>query len=168
MSRYMCYLTTLSNAQIKQHWWQMNEYVALVELCWGENWSTGNMNGPNATAFSTNPTWTELGLNLALCGERPTCNCLSHGMAYCQHLQSKNLLLLLWKTPTCIMRLNVTLSGWYPYCIFRLSQVQISASWPATLTEVFHVFLQFLWIEAGIVPQTLHHFLLHPFQLITN
>jgi len=135
------------------------------------------MNGPIATSFSTNPTWTQLGLNLALCGERPTCNCLSHGTAYHQHLQSKNLQLLLWKTSTRIMRLNVTLSGRYPYCIFGMSQVQISASRPATLTEVFHVFSQFLQIEAGIVPQIrlgqyfqsdLHHFLLSPFQLVTH
>jgi len=66
------------------------------------------------------------------------------------------------------MRLNVTQSGRYPYCIFGMSQVQISASRTATLTEVCHVFPQFLYIEARIEPQislgeyfqpNLHHYL---------
>jgi len=35
---------------------------------------------PNATLFTTNPTWTGLGLNLGLCRKRPAAICLSHGM----------------------------------------------------------------------------------------
>jgi hypothetical protein len=34
-----------------------------------------------ATLFTTKPTWTELGVKLGLCSERPVTNCLSHGMA---------------------------------------------------------------------------------------
>jgi hypothetical protein len=37
---------------------------------------------PSTTLSTTNPTWTNLGSNLGLCGGRPVANRLSHGMAY--------------------------------------------------------------------------------------
>jgi hypothetical protein len=36
---------------------------------------------PSATLSTTNPTWTDLGTNLSLYGERLATNCLSHGKA---------------------------------------------------------------------------------------
>jgi hypothetical protein len=37
----------------------------------GENRSTGRKTCPSATLSTTNPTWTDLGLNPGLRGERP-------------------------------------------------------------------------------------------------
>jgi hypothetical protein len=36
---------------------------------------------PIATLSTTNPTWTDLGANMSLCGERPATNRLSHDTA---------------------------------------------------------------------------------------
>jgi hypothetical protein len=47
----------------------------------GENLSTQGETCPGATLSTTNPTWTEPGSNLSLCGDRPVTNCLSHGTA---------------------------------------------------------------------------------------
>jgi hypothetical protein len=47
----------------------------------GENRSTRGKTCPSATLSTTNLTWTERGSNLALRGERPATNCVSHGTA---------------------------------------------------------------------------------------
>jgi hypothetical protein len=39
-------------------------------------------NCPSATLFTTNPTWTDPGLNPGFRGERPATNRLSHGTAF--------------------------------------------------------------------------------------
>jgi hypothetical protein len=44
----------------------------------GDNRSTRMKTCPNATSSTTNRTWTGLGLNLALCGERKAVNLLRH------------------------------------------------------------------------------------------
>jgi hypothetical protein len=36
---------------------------------------------PSATLTSANPTWTDSGMNMGLCCERPVTNCLSHSIA---------------------------------------------------------------------------------------
>jgi hypothetical protein len=46
-----------------------------------ENRSTRGKTGPAATLSTTNLTWTDLGSNPGLDGERPTTNRLSHGTA---------------------------------------------------------------------------------------
>jgi hypothetical protein len=46
-----------------------------------ENRSTWGKTCPSATLSTTNPTWTDPGLNLGLRGERPATNRLSHGTA---------------------------------------------------------------------------------------
>jgi hypothetical protein len=48
----------------------------------GENRSTWGKACPSATLSTTNPTWTDLGLNPGLRGERLATNRLSHGTAY--------------------------------------------------------------------------------------
>jgi hypothetical protein len=40
----------------------------------GKNRSTQRKTGLNATSSTTNPTWTDLGSNLGLRGERPATN----------------------------------------------------------------------------------------------
>jgi hypothetical protein len=47
----------------------------------GENRRTRRKTRPSATLSTTNPTWTDPGTNLGLCGERPVNNHLSHGTA---------------------------------------------------------------------------------------
>jgi hypothetical protein len=50
----------------------------------GDSTRTQRKIGPSATLSTINTTWTDLGTNLDLCGDRPAINCLSHGMAtYC-------------------------------------------------------------------------------------
>jgi hypothetical protein len=48
----------------------------------GENRNTWGKTCPSATLSTTNPTWTDLGSNSALRGERPATNRLSHGTAH--------------------------------------------------------------------------------------
>jgi hypothetical protein len=56
---------------------------APVEWSWqGENRSIRGKSCPSATLSTTNPTWTDLGSNPGLRGERSATNCLSHGTAY--------------------------------------------------------------------------------------
>ena len=40
------------------------------------------MTCPNVTLSTTNPTWTDLGLNLGLCGKRMQSNQLNKGMDF--------------------------------------------------------------------------------------
>jgi hypothetical protein len=47
----------------------------------GETRSTQGKTCPNATLSTTNPTWTDPGLNPVLRGERSATNRLSHGTA---------------------------------------------------------------------------------------
>jgi hypothetical protein len=47
----------------------------------GENWRTQRETCPSATLSTTNPIWSDLGVNPGLCIEMPASNCLSHGMA---------------------------------------------------------------------------------------
>jgi hypothetical protein len=47
----------------------------------GENLSSWGKTCPSAILCTTNPTWTDPGLNLGLCGESPATNRLSHGMS---------------------------------------------------------------------------------------
>jgi hypothetical protein len=47
----------------------------------GQNWSTRRKTCPSTTLSTTNPTWTEPGLNPRLRGGRPAANRLSHGTA---------------------------------------------------------------------------------------
>jgi hypothetical protein len=47
----------------------------------GENRRTRRETCPNATLFTTYPTWIDLGANPGLRGERPATNRLSHGTA---------------------------------------------------------------------------------------
>jgi hypothetical protein len=47
----------------------------------GKNRSTRGKPCPSATLSTTNPTWTDLGSNPGLRGERPATNLLSHGTA---------------------------------------------------------------------------------------
>ena len=46
----------------------------------GKNWNTWRMTCPNSNLSTTNPTWTDLGLNLGLCGKRLESNQLCDGM----------------------------------------------------------------------------------------
>jgi hypothetical protein len=48
----------------------------------GENRSTRGKSCRSATLSTTNPTWTDPGLNPGLRGERPATNRLSHGTAH--------------------------------------------------------------------------------------
>jgi hypothetical protein len=48
----------------------------------GENRSARCKTFRNATLSATNPTWTDMGSNPGLRGERPSTNRLSHGTAY--------------------------------------------------------------------------------------
>jgi hypothetical protein len=48
----------------------------------GENQSTRGKSCPSATLCTTNPTWTDPGLNPGLRGDRSATNRLSHGTAY--------------------------------------------------------------------------------------
>jgi len=50
---------------------------------------------PSATLSTINQTWTDLGLNLGLIGDRTVSNCLSHGTAY---IQRKFLLPRRWRS----------------------------------------------------------------------
>lgn len=173
LSRYMCHLTTLSTTGDRwmsmQHWWNDADRGRL-KYCENEQSHCHfihHKSNMDWAGIARSPLWWQAEMQLP----EPWHSLLSRLKML--PLQSQNLQLLLWKTPTCIMKLTVTMSGQYPCFIFGMSQVQISASRPATLTEVFHVFPQILWIEAGIVPRiTLgeyfesdrHHFLLRPFQ----
>ena len=47
----------------------------------GENRRTERKTRPSAILFTTDPTWTDLGLNPDLRGERPATKRLSHGSA---------------------------------------------------------------------------------------
>jgi hypothetical protein len=47
-----------------------------------ENQRTLRRTCPSATLSTTNPTWTDLGINLGLHDERLATNHLSHGMVY--------------------------------------------------------------------------------------
>jgi hypothetical protein len=47
-----------------------------------ENRSNRGKTCPSATLSTTNPTWTDLGSNPGLRGERPATNRLSHGTAF--------------------------------------------------------------------------------------
>lgn len=78
-----CYLKTAINCKgnIKSVTW-MNEYGVLIEWHWqGKNWSTQRKTCACAILSTTNPTWTGLGLNQGLCGDRMATNYLSHGSA---------------------------------------------------------------------------------------
>jgi hypothetical protein len=44
---------------------------------------SGGKTCPSATLTTTNPTWTDPGSNLGLCGGRPATNRLSHGTTMC-------------------------------------------------------------------------------------
>ena len=55
----------------------------------GENRSTRGKTCPSATLSTTNPTWTDPGLNPDLRGERPATNRQSHGTALHGMLQGK-------------------------------------------------------------------------------
>jgi hypothetical protein len=57
---------------------QIYDWKATVEWYWRENRRTRRKTCPSATLSTTNPTWTDLGVNPGLCGERPATNCLSH------------------------------------------------------------------------------------------
>jgi hypothetical protein len=48
----------------------------------GETRSTRGKTCPSATLSTTNPIWTDLGLNPGLRGDRPATNGLSHGAAH--------------------------------------------------------------------------------------
>jgi hypothetical protein len=48
----------------------------------GGNRSTRGKTCPSATLSTTNPTWTDLGLNPGLRSDRPVTNRLSRGTAY--------------------------------------------------------------------------------------
>jgi hypothetical protein len=52
----------------------------------GENRSTRGKTCPSATLSTTHPTWTDLGSNAGLRGERLATNRLSHGTACIEHL----------------------------------------------------------------------------------
>jgi hypothetical protein len=54
----------------------------------GENRRTRGKTRPSATLPTTNPTWTDPGLNPGLRGGRPAANRLSHGTAYSITLQA--------------------------------------------------------------------------------
>jgi len=47
----------------------------------GESQSTGRKTYPRATLCTANPTWTDLGLNPGVRGERPATSRLSHDIA---------------------------------------------------------------------------------------
>jgi hypothetical protein len=60
---------------------------------------------PCATLSTINPTWTGLGLNLGLCGERLTTNCLHHGMVPLYAIQrEKNLIKTSLRLATAVLR----------------------------------------------------------------
>jgi len=53
----------------------MNEYGVLMEWCWqGKNWNTSRKTYPCAILCTTNPTWTGLGFNQGLFGDRMATN----------------------------------------------------------------------------------------------
>jgi len=54
----------------------MKEHGAPVKWWW--QGKTKVLGEKAVTLSSTNPTWTELGLHLGLCSERPAANCPSH------------------------------------------------------------------------------------------
>jgi len=59
-----------------------NEYGVLMEWCWQrKNWRTWRKTCPFAILSTTDPTWTGLGFNQGLCGDRMATNHLSHGTA---------------------------------------------------------------------------------------
>jgi hypothetical protein len=48
----------------------------------GENRTIRRETCPSATLSTTNPTWTDLGVNQSLCSEKLAANCLSYGMVF--------------------------------------------------------------------------------------
>jgi hypothetical protein len=55
----------------------MNEYTVMLETQ-----STQRKTCPSATFFTTNPTWTGMGLNPGFLGEKPVTKYLSHGVVW--------------------------------------------------------------------------------------
>jgi len=59
------------------------EYGALVEWCWpGDNRSSRRRPCPSATFITKNLTWTGLGSNPGLCGERTATKRLRRGTTF--------------------------------------------------------------------------------------
>ena len=72
----------LSTAKVTQYQQQKN-----VSMKHWQNYRQGNIllldwkSAPRATSFITNPTWTELGLNLGFHGFTPVNDCLTYAIA---------------------------------------------------------------------------------------
>jgi hypothetical protein len=62
----------------------MNEYWWSDTYRGEQKYSTQRKTCPSATLSTINLTWTDLGLNLGISGDRIVSNCLSHGTAYIQ------------------------------------------------------------------------------------
>jgi hypothetical protein len=69
----------LSTPQMIHEWIWISGGMIFI----GENWRTRRKIHPSATLSTTNPTWTALGANPGLCGEKPATNRLSYGTACC-------------------------------------------------------------------------------------
>jgi hypothetical protein len=70
----------------------MDEWVWSIGgmILTGENWSTGRETHISVILSTTNPTWTELGLNPGCKFKRPATDRLSHGTAWQQFPHDRN------------------------------------------------------------------------------
>jgi hypothetical protein len=83
--RSKCYGRTAAlRLFVQTLWWRERLSVYLIFPSNGEpvEWTWRGETEPSATLSVTNPTWTDLGSNAGLRGERPTTTRLSHGTAW--------------------------------------------------------------------------------------
>jgi hypothetical protein len=118
----LCLWTAASNRAVVHPTGDIWEWSIMVEWYWQENRRTQKKACPSDTLSTTNPTWTDLDINLVLRFERPVTNCLSHVTAssisyWCwQHMAAEQVSRTYW---SWCQRVKETVGAMGPLHIFQ-------------------------------------------------